>query len=243
MKKPQRQIIGRHACKEALKLHCHDIKQAHIVKEWENFPALKEIHNLLLSFKIPILYKSSQQIIKTSQGIVLFCDSYPLWNLQKLKEKRQAVIVAIDSLKDPQNLGSLLRSSWLLGADGILLCKHHSVSLTPTVHKIASGGAEHVPVKIVTNLSHELLKLKEVGFWIYGLEVAKEKALKPLWDESFPQKSVLLAGSEQKGLRKQIKKTCDQILTIPQVCKDHSLNVSISLAIALYELSRTAQKN
>ena len=109
-------------------------------------------------------------------------------------------------------------------------------------HKAASGGVEHIPIEIVTNLSATISQLKDYGFWIYGLGTPQEKEVKPLWDEDFPKKVALLVGAEGKGLHRLVQKNCDQILTIPQIDPTHSLNASISLGIALYEIQRFHSK-
>ena len=237
MKQKVRKIIGLHACRETLKVRPKSVELAYISKSWQSSDMLKDFHTLLTQHKISIRYKS-QSFLRGWQGIALESNHWPLWNWDVVENSQHMVLVAVDSLEDPQNLGNMLRSSWLFGAYGVLLCKHHGVHLTESVHKIASGAVEHVPVEIASNLSDQLTKLKDLGFWIYGLESYKEKNAKLLHDEEFPQKVVLLVGAEGKGIRQNIKKTCDQILTIPQAQKAHSLNASTSLAIALYEVCK-----
>ena len=238
MKQKIRRVIGIHACKETLKAQPKSIQLAYISKNWQISDVLKDFHSLLTQHKISVRYKS-QNFLRGWQGIALESNHWPIWNWDTIKNSQQITLVAIDSLEDPQNLGNMLRSSWLFGAYGIVLCKHHSVHLTESVHKIASGAVEHVPIEITSNLSDHLKKLKDFGFWIYGLEAYKEKNAKLLYQEEFPEKVVLLVGAEGKGIRPSIKKTCDQILTIPQAQKTHSLNASTSLAIALYEVHKT----
>ena len=234
MKQKIRRIVGIHACKEALNMRPKNIEQAYISKNWQSSDVLKDFHTLLTQHKISVRYKS-QSFLRGWQGIALESNYWPLWDWDAVKKDQQMILVALDSLEDPQNLGNILRSSWLFGAYGILLCEHHSVHLTESVHKIASGAVEHVPIEIASNLSDQLKKLKDLGFWVYGLETHKEKNAKLLCNEEFSQKIVLVVGAEGKGIRQNVKKTCDQILTIPQFQKNHSLNASTSLAIALYE--------
>ena len=238
MRQKIRRVIGIHACKETLQTHPKSIQLAYISKNWQTSDALKDFHDLLTQYKISIRYKS-QNFLRGWQGIALESNHWPTWNWNKVKNSQKMTLVAIDNLEDPQNLGNILRSSWLFGAYGVLLCKHYSAHLTESVHKIASGAVEHVPIETVTNLSDQLKKLKDIGFWVYGLETYKEKNAKLLYQEKFPQKIVLLVGSEGKGIRKQVKKICDQILTIPQAQKAHSLNASTSLAITLYETHKS----
>lgn len=237
MKQSFRKIIGFHACRQALKVRPQSITLAYISHHWQKSKTLRDFHNLLTDCKIPIEYKG-QNFLKGWQGLALDCNSRPLWDWNVIKSSKKMILVAIDCLEDPQNLGNIIRSSWLFGVYGILLSKHHCVHLTPSVHKIASGGAEYVCIEIASDLSGHLKKLKDLGFWVYGLESYKEKNVKLLWQEDFPEKVVLVVGAEDKGLHAAIKKSCDQILTIPQIDKAHSLNAATSLAVALYEVRR-----
>ena len=237
MEQVLRKIIGFHACRQALKVRPESILSAYISHHWQKSNILRDFHSLLTNYKIPIKYRG-RDFLKGWQGLALDCNSQPLWDWNVIKSSKKMILVAIDGLEDPQNLGNILRSSWLFGVYGILLSKHHCVHLTPSVHKIASGGVEHVCIEIVSHLSACLKKLKDLGFWIYGLESYKKKHTKLLWQEDFPAKVVLVVGAEGKGLHTNIKKSSDQILTIPQIDKTHSLNVATSLAVALYEVRR-----
>lgn len=237
MIKPKRRVIGLHACQQTLQCHPKSIQKSYLSQHWEKSQALKKNHSLLTSHQISIQYVSPH-FLKSWQGIALDCSNQPLMDWQKIKKAKKMLLVALDGLEDPQNLGSIIRSSWLFGVDGIFIGKHQNVQLTPHVHKIASGGVEHVPIEVVTNLSHAIKQLKSYGFWIYGLSTPQIKKAKPLWDADFAQKTVLVVGGEGKGLHNTVQKNCDQILTIPQKDNTHSLNASTSLSIALYEVCR-----
>lgn len=152
-----------------------------------------------------------------------------------LLDNKKSVLVALDEIEDPTNLGNLLRTSWLLGVDGLLITQDRSVKLTPQVCKIASGGAEHVPVEVVHPLSNTLEDFKKQGFWVYGLDANAEQTI---YDVQFPDKVILVAGNEGKGLRKTTLNVCDQLLKIPQVSDVASLNVATSLAITLSHVQR-----
>ena len=132
MKKSLRRVMGRHACQQALQVRPKSIPQAYLSEKWEQSTTLKKIHILLKQHKIPIHLKNTD-FLKGWQGIALDCKDSPHWDWQAVEKSKQMVLVAMDSLQDPQNLGNILRSSWLMGAYGLLLCKHHSVHLTPHV--------------------------------------------------------------------------------------------------------------
>lgn len=169
------------------------------------------------------------------QGIAVEIESNePSLDYESLDQKK-SVLVALDEIEDPTNLGNLLRTSWLLGVDGLLITQDRSVKLTPQVCKIASGGAEHVPVEVVHPLSNTLEDFKKQGFWVYGLDANAEQTI---YDVQFPDKVILVAGNEGKGLRKTTLNVCDQLLKIPQVSEVASLNVATSLAITLSHVQR-----
>jgi 23S rRNA (guanosine2251-2'-O)-methyltransferase len=194
------------------------------------------LNHKLLKNKIQYKAKSFFEKWGTGhQGIALEIDSdEPLMDFEKLNNKK-SVLVALDEVEDPTNLGNLLRTSWLMGVDGLLITQDRSVKLTPQVCKIASGGAEHVPVDVVHPLSNTLEDYKKQGFWVYGLDANAEQTI---YDVQFPDKVILVAGNEGKGLRKTTLNVCDQVLKIPQVSDVASLNVATSLAITLSQVQR-----
>jgi 23S rRNA (guanosine2251-2'-O)-methyltransferase len=171
------------------------------------------LNHKLLKNKIQYKAKSFFEKWGTGhQGIALEIDSdEPLMDFEKLNNKK-SVLVALDEVEDPTNLGNLLRTSWLMGVDGLLITQDRSVKLTPQVCKIASGGAEHVPVDVVHPLSNTLEDYKKQGFWVYGLDANAEQTI---YDVQFPDKVILVAGNEGKGLRKTTLNVCDQVLKIP----------------------------
>lgn len=169
------------------------------------------------------------------QGIALEVDSEePTLDYESLNSKK-SMLIALDEIEDPTNLGNILRTSWLMGVDGILVTQDRSVKLTPQVCKIASGGVEHVPVEVVHPLSNILEDFKKQGFWVYGLDANAEQTI---YDVQFPDKVILVAGNEGKGLRKTTLNVCDQTLKIPQISSSASLNVATSIAITVSHVQR-----
>ena len=144
-------------------------------------------------------------------------------------------LLACDGLEDPTNLGAILRSAWLLGVSGVLLPQDRSVSLTAAAGKVASGGAEHVPVEVCSNLPRELERLRAAGFWVFGLA---EKGSRPPWDFKLPGKIVGVVGSESSGLRITVERVCHELVKLPQVSGGSSYNAAISAALALFESAR-----
>jgi len=148
------------------------------------------------------------------------------------------ILVALDSIQDPQNLGAIIRSAETLGIQGIILPKNRTSTLNETVAKCSSGAIEHLPISWVTNLTRGIEQLKEAGFWIAGVVPDGDT---PCYQYKFDAPMVLVIGGEEKGIRPLIKKSCDVTLKIPMEGSMESLNASAAAAILFYETLR--QKN
>ncbi len=156
--------------------------------------------------------------------------------LEKAKEKgEQPLVVALDHLEDPHNLGAILRVVDAMGAHGVIITKARSVSLSATVGKTSAGAMEYVSVARVSNLSQTLLQLKKQGMWIVGLDGAAKESIYNL-DWKMPL--VLVVGTEGEGLSRLVKDNCDFLVQIPMKGQINSLNASVAAAVALYEGAR-----
>ncbi len=156
--------------------------------------------------------------------------------LENVADKKHSILLALDHLQDPQNLGALCRSAEGLGLDAVILPKDRSVTVNGGAYNASVGAVETLPVCLITNLGETLRKLKEQGYWIVGSTLG-EGASGPDDMPSF-EKIVLVLGSELEGLAPGIQKLCDWQLTIPLSGKVQSLNVSAAGAILMYELLR-----
>ncbi len=233
-----RTAIGLHACREALSAHPKEIRKAILSRDWEKSGDLKELRKVLQSLKIQTEFQAVQQLDRIGshhQGIALDINHTPEPDWTTLLKKDRQVYVALDGIEDPHNLGAMIRSSWLLGVDAILSLKNRSVGLTPTVHKTASGGTEHVPVEFHANLQSSIEWLKEQGVWVMGLS---EKGNKSIFSVEIPKKVLWIVGGEEKGIRKSYQDLCDDLVTIPQTVAHHSFNASVALGITLAETWR-----
>lgn len=148
---------------------------------------------------------------------------------------RYRLLLALDGIQDPRNLGACLRSAAAFGVSGVLLPRHRSAPLNAAALKSASGGADQVPCRPVPNLVRALEQARRSGFWVLGLDHGGTWNLS---DWSFNRPTVLVAGGEGTGLRRLAKEACDEILRIPMSPGMQSLNVSVAVAIALYEIAR-----
>lgn len=233
-----RWVIGHHAVAEAINVRPRSISKLWLRDNFERSQDLMEFQQKAKLKQIPIEAKASGVLDKLgsgNQGVACLVTEDPKLEWSRLKDKSLCTVLALDGLEDPHNLGSILRTAWLSNVDAILIPSDRSVGLTPTVAKIASGGAEHVPVEMVSNLGETLKQAKDDGFWIFGL--AEEGANK-LWEMQLPERLIWVVGSEASGLRTPIVRACDELVQIPQAPTGSSFNASIAAALALYETSR-----
>lgn len=156
--------------------------------------------------------------------------------LEKLNHQSKSLVLALDHLQDPQNLGALCRSAEAFGTSGVLIPKDRSAGITSGAYHASVGAVETVPIIQVTNLNESLRKLKKEGFWIVGSALGEQA--KPIEETPHFEKCVLVLGAELEGLKHTTLSLCDWIAEIPLHGKVQSLNVSNAGAIFLYEFSR-----
>jgi len=177
------------------------------------------------------------------QGIVAVVRPYVYADLEEMLPPPQPerltgrVIVALDGIEDPQNLGAIIRTAHCFGAAGVIIPQDRAASVTPAVGKASAGAVHHLPVARVGNLARALDCLKENGFWVYGADADMETA-RDFHSLDFTGRVVLVMGSEGRGLRDLIRKKCDFFLCIPMVGKLNSLNVSVAAGILLHAIFR-----
>ena len=232
-------IYGTNTVFEALNLN--RVKKVFLLEGYANDKMLK----LVNSKHIPITYLRRQeldQMVKGNhQGIVAVVKNLEPVSLESLIQKANKVelpvLVMLDGLKDPHNLGSILRSADIFSAQGVIYKKKNSVSLDETVEKISTGAANYVPCCEVTNLTNTIKELKKNGYWVVGFEGEAKQELISIPKDS---KLVIVIGSEGEGISRLVKENCDILLKIPMAGHGHinSLNASVACAIALYELRR-----
>lgn len=183
------------------------------------------------------------------QGIAARVKDLPMLSLDELievvsaKEKktgRLPLIVALDEIQDPHNVGAILRSADASGADGVILCRHKGAGLTPAAVKTSAGAAYSVPVASVSSLAGALRKLKDHGYWVAGSDFDETSVdyRKGLYD----RKLVLVIGNEGKGMSKSVKDACDFKVHIPMRGEVQSLNASVAAGILMYEAQAARQR-
>ncbi|UTC68185.1 MULTISPECIES: 23S rRNA (guanosine(2251)-2'-O)-methyltransferase RlmB [unclassified Treponema] len=191
------------------------------------------------------LTKALPEQLRNHRGIVLIAEAENQKKgmsidelFAKLAEKDSAFVVMLDSVTDPHNTGSIIRSADQFGIDGIIVPENKSAGGFEIIGKVSAGASAWVPYVEATNLVRTAERLKKEGFWIYGADAGG----KSLPDIDFPKKTALIMGSEGKGMSRLVEATCDEIVSIPTHGKLDSLNVSVAAGILLYEISRKKEK-
>jgi len=172
------------------------------------------------------------------QGVVAFVDRVEGGaTLESVLDAVQgpALMLVLDGVQDPRNLGACLRVADAMGADAVVAPRDRAVGITPTVEKAASGAAHTLPYVVVTNLARALRQMQDRGLWVIG---ASQQAGEPLARCDLLRSVALVLGAEGEGLRRLTSETCDELVSIPMVGTVESLNVSVAAAICLYEARR-----
>lgn len=175
---------------------------------------------------------------KRHQGVIAFTADYEYFDLEDIISSKRAegngFIILCDGIEDVHNLGSIIRVAECVGADGVVITKANSAAVTESVIRISAGAAEHVKVAKVSNLNQAIRTLKESGYWLYALEADGED----IYSEDFKGNVALVVGGEDSGVRRLTRENCDRVLSIPMRGKVNSLNASIALGVAAYEVLR-----
>jgi len=169
------------------------------------------------------------------QGVVAEVDPYPYADPREVVERPDALVVALDQVQDPRNLGAVCRSAEAAGAAGVVIPSRRSAAVTAVAVKASAGAVEHLHVARVPNLADWLRVAKEAGAWVYG---AQSGANTPYAGADLTGKVVLVLGSEGGGLRRRVAQSCDLLVSIPLPGRVESLNVSAAAAVLLFEAAR-----
>jgi 23S rRNA (guanosine2251-2'-O)-methyltransferase len=169
------------------------------------------------------------------QGMVAEVDSYPYGDPRGLLRGEDSLLVALDQVQDPRNLGAVCRSAEFAGAAGVIVPERRSAAVTAATCKASAGAVEHLAIAHVRNLADWLGEAKEAGFWIWGADAEAET---PAWEVDLKGPTVLVLGGEGKGLRPRVASACDGLVSLPRRGQLDSLNVSAAAAALLFEALR-----
>lgn len=229
-------IYGNNTIRSTLKVN--GVRKLFIAKGYSN----KEILDLALKSKIDITYCEKRELDRiTNNGIhqgiageVKNIETYSLSSLIEASKKvTNPIIVMLDELNDPHNLGAILRSGDAFNISGIVFKSRGQVSLNDTVAKVSTGAINYVKCCQVTNLSQSIVALKKEGFWVVGLDGGVNETLK---DVPTNVPLVVVVGSEGYGISRLVKENCDLIVKIPMLGHVNCLNASVACSIALYAI-------
>ncbi len=236
-------IYGKNPVESLLENKPERINKVFIIKGVKFDTKIKNIYSLAKNFKINIQEIPREKMDKLVNGVhqgvaasvspVEYADFDQL--VDSLKNKTRALLIVLDRVEDPHNLGSIIRTAAAAGVDGIIIPGRHSSPITPTVEKASVGTVEMVKISRVTNLTNAIEKLKENNFWIIGAEADAEKYY---FEQDYNMNCALVIGGEDRGISQLVKKNCDFIVKIPMINTVNSLNVANASSILIYELVR-----
>jgi 23S rRNA (guanosine2251-2'-O)-methyltransferase len=237
-------LCGINAIQEALRAGTRRIETIWLAERKEG-KRLREVTALAAELETPIEIVPDLRLTEVAgtaahQGIVAFIATTPLLAFDQLIVRLTAQrpvppLVVLDGVKDPRNLGAIIRSAAVFGIGGVIVPGRRAAGITATVAKAAAGGLEHVAVSEVTNISQSLGRLKQLGFWIVG---ADEQAEVPCQTFAFPTPLALVFGEEGTGISPLVKRRCDALVSIPVRGTLRSLNVAVAAAVLFYEVVR-----
>lgn len=200
------------------------------------------IFQLCKKKQIPVEFVNKKEFDKKAgkavhQGVMACVEQYRYYSLDEILDAipadRQPLLLMLDGLEDPHNLGAILRTCDAVGVDGVIIGKNRSVGLNATVAKVSTGAIHHVKVAQVTNLTRTLEELKKRSFWVVGCELENSQDYRAV-DYNMP--TVLVIGSEGAGISRLVKKSCDINVVLPMTGHVNSLNASVAAAVLLYQV-------
>lgn len=236
-------IYGKNPVVEAIR-NKRNISKMVVVEGLKDQNFLKFLKENRIKYELLPQHVISKRYGDKTGGIVAEINEYEYATLEEVlnktsKKPEGGVLLLLDGLEDPHNLGAILRSADATGADAIIIPKNRSVSLNQTVAKVSTGAIEYVDVVQVTNLTQTIQELKKQGYWVIGLELDGSI----YYDEQDYKGNVaIVVGSEGKGISRLVKENCDVLVKIPMYGKVNSLNASVSAGLILYEVVRNRNK-
>jgi len=234
-------LYGIHAVAEALKADPEKIDRICVERGQKN-PRIQEIIELARQNHVRISFEEKSWLDRKSegsrhQGILCYAAEMDTFDSEEILEqaKSPGLLVVLDGIEDPHNLGAILRSAEAAGADGVFLPQRRSANLSAAVVKASAGAASHIKVARITNIAQLIESLKKRGYWIAGLDAASDQ---PIWSIDLTVPIALILGNEGSGLHRLVREKCDFVVSLPISGNVGSYNVSVAAGIALYEVLR-----
>lgn len=237
-----KRVYGIHAVEASLKYMPTRAKKLHFI---ERNPRTEPVIKLAQAAGITV-EQSAKAIFDVNygtdivhQGLMLNTAPFPYVDLDQALSNKPRLVVVLDSIEDPRNLGRATRSAFALGAQLLVIPSDRAANVSASAEKAAVGTLARIPVARVTNLNQAIEKLKKAGLWVVG---AAGEARTKLWDCDFGRSTALVIGNEESGLRKLVRENCDELVQIPMSVTDISLNAADALTLMLYEANRQHAK-
>jgi 23S rRNA (guanosine2251-2'-O)-methyltransferase len=232
-------IYGRNPVFETLRARRRDVFRLQVAEGVQDKGRLTEILDLAAKRKIPVERVPRQRLDKLSeshQGVALEASAYPYVELIDILDNAKArneplFVLILDTLQNPQNLGTLLRTGEAVGVHGVLIPTHRAAEITPAVVSASAGASEHMLV-VQANLAQAIGELKEANAWVVGLDESPES--KEPSEVRFDGALAVVVGSEGEGIRPLVRQSCDFLLRLPMQGKVESLNAAVAGSVALY---------
>jgi 23S rRNA (guanosine2251-2'-O)-methyltransferase len=233
------QVYGRRAVREALRADNREVLEL-----WATERAVSSEGWLREQGGVRVQTKPERELsdaagTRDHQGVLAWCEPYRYADAHELAEHERPLLVCLDQVSDPRNLGAVCRSAEGAGATGVVVPSHGSARVTAAVCKASAGAVEHLPVAVVTNLARYLSEVKRGDLWVLA---AEGDAATPMWRADLSAGLALVFGAEGKGLRPLVRRACDDAVAIPLAGEIESLNVSVAAALLLYEARRQRER-
>ena len=232
-------ICGVQAVYEALASRRQPVERIHIAREAHS-EKLREILNLARERGVPVR-KEERHILDriaegaVHQGIIAVASAFEYAEFETLFKSEKPIVVVLDGVEDPHNLGAVIRTAEGCNASGVVVPERHSAPLTATVIKASAGATAYLPVVRVKNLVVAIDQMKEKGLWVVGVDPAGNQN----WtDFDYKGPVALVLGGEHRGLRRLVREHCDALVRIPMLGNIASLNISVAAGVILYEVVR-----
>ena len=239
-------LYGRQATREALRAGRRRVYRLFLAAGVQSGGAIAEIVQLAREAGVPVKEIERQNMDKmvgaaNHHGVIAEAAPYPYCSLDELGEaiKGKAgpvLVLVLDYLQDPQNLGTLIRTAEALAVDGIVIPTHRAAGITPAAVSASAGAAEHARIATVTNLVRAMRELQGHGLWMVGLEKVEGAPLHTDVDLSGPLG--LVVGGEGQGMSRLVRESCDHVMQLPMLGRVNSLNAAVAGSVALYEIWR-----
>jgi len=240
-KKSNEIIYGIHAVEAAIRNQPENVLQV-FVQQGRNDNRIKKIIDIAKNSGVSLQSIGNDKLKEKCpkarhQGVVaeIRAGRSGTVTLDDILEKEQVLLLVLDEVQDPHNIGACLRTADAIGVDAVVVSKNRSPALTPVIRNVASGAAETVPYIMVSNIARALDKIKEHNVWVMGTSGDADGTI---YDSKASNRLALVMGSEGKGMRRLTRDSCDELISIPMQGSVESLNISVATAVCLYEIRR-----